>query len=81
MSDKSYDTNLASEFYALSALYRPGLDAVLTLGNKKSVDLAVVGAARRSISHLNPGQFRAPSCPSTSFERLVNLRLSNGRPS
>lgn len=42
MSDKAYNTNLASEFYVLSVLHRLGLDATLTLGNKKSVDLAVV---------------------------------------
>jgi len=42
MSEKGYNTNLASEFYVLSALHRLGADAVLTLGNKKSVDLAVV---------------------------------------
>jgi len=45
MSDKSYNTNLASEFYVLSALHRLGLEALLTLGNKKSVDLAVVRGA------------------------------------
>jgi len=38
---KSYNTNLASELYVLSALHRLGLDAVLTLGNKKSVHLSV----------------------------------------
>ena len=36
-----YNTNLASEFYALSMLYRRGFDANLTLGNKKSVDIVV----------------------------------------
>lgn len=50
MSDKSYNTNLASEFYVLSALHRLGLDAMLTLGNKKSVDLAVVREAGDSIT-------------------------------
>jgi hypothetical protein len=42
MSDASYNTNLASEFFVLSTLHRLGLDAMLTLGNKKSVDIAVV---------------------------------------
>jgi hypothetical protein len=37
-----YNTNLASEFYVLSMLYRLGCDASLTLGNKKSVDIVVV---------------------------------------
>ena len=50
MSDRSYNTNLASEFYVLSALHRLGLDAVLTLGNKKSVDLAVVRDAGDSVT-------------------------------
>ena len=42
MSKKGYDTNLASEFFVLSSLYRCGMDASLTLGNKKAVDIAVV---------------------------------------
>ena len=50
MSDKGYNTNLASEFYVLSALHRLGVDAVLTLGNKKSVDLAVVRDAGDSVT-------------------------------
>lgn len=50
MSDKGYNTNLASEFYVLSALHRLGADAVLTLGNKKSVDLAVVRDAGDSVT-------------------------------
>lgn len=36
-----YNTNLASEYYVLSVLYRLGLDAYLTLGNKKSVDIII----------------------------------------
>lgn len=42
MSEKSYATNLASEFYVLSVLYRLGFDASLTLGNKKAVDIVVI---------------------------------------
>jgi hypothetical protein len=40
-TQRGYATNLASEFYVLSALYRLGLDANLTLGNKKGVDIVV----------------------------------------
>ena len=36
-----YNTNLASEFHVLSMLHRLGLDAFLTLGNKKTVDIIV----------------------------------------
>ncbi len=41
MSEKSQNTNLASEYYVLSMLYRVGANAYLTLGNKKSVDIIV----------------------------------------
>lgn len=40
-NEKGYRTNLASEFYVLSTLHRLGVDASLTLGNKKSVDIVV----------------------------------------
>lgn len=36
---KGYNTNLASEYYVLSALYRKGFDAYITLGNKKGIDI------------------------------------------
>ncbi len=36
-----YNTNLASEFWVLSALHRLNIEALLTLGNKKSVDILV----------------------------------------
>lgn len=40
-NQKGYNTNLAAEYYVLSMLYRKGLDAYLTLGNKKSVDIVI----------------------------------------
>jgi hypothetical protein len=36
-----YNANLASEFHVLSMLHRLGMDANLTLGNKKTVDIIV----------------------------------------
>lgn len=42
MKTTRYNTNLAGEFWALSALNRLGIEAQLTLGNKKSVDILVV---------------------------------------
>lgn len=39
---KKYNTNLASEFYVLSCLHCLDIDASLTLGNKKSVDIIVI---------------------------------------
>lgn len=37
----SYNTNLAAEYYVLSVLYRLGLNAYLTVGNKKAVDIII----------------------------------------
>lgn len=39
MKNNGYNTNLASEYYVLSTLYRLGLEAYITLGNKKSIDI------------------------------------------
>jgi hypothetical protein len=45
-----YNTNLAAEFYVLSVLHRLGADANLTLGNKKSVDIAIILGAGNAIT-------------------------------
>ena len=37
--NKGFDTGIASEYLVLSMLYRLGVDAYMTLGNKKSVDI------------------------------------------
>jgi hypothetical protein len=50
MSEAKYNTNLAAEFYVLSVLHRLGADATLTLGNKKSVDIAVIKSAGRTVT-------------------------------
>lgn len=39
MGTKSENTNLASEFYIMSVLHRLGLEPILTLGNKKDIDI------------------------------------------
>ena len=50
MGEKGYNTNLAAEFYVLSSLHRMGLNATLTLGNKKAVDIAVIANKDRVIT-------------------------------
>jgi hypothetical protein len=50
MSDTQYNTNLAAEFHVLSVLHRLGVNATLTLGNKKSVDIAVIKAAGAALT-------------------------------
>lgn len=50
MRKDGYDTNLASEFHVISLLHRLGLEANLTLGNKKAVDIVVVRRAGDAIT-------------------------------
>lgn len=38
---KNYNTNLASEYLMMSLLNRAGIDAYLSLGNKKGVDIII----------------------------------------
>ena len=47
---ETYNTNLAAEFHVLSVLHRLGVEANLTLGNKKSVDIVVVRGAGDTIT-------------------------------
>lgn len=37
----SYECGMASEYLVLSIMYRLGIDAYITLGNKKSVDIII----------------------------------------
>lgn len=67
-----YNTNLAAEFYVLSVLHRFGAEANLTLGNKKSVDIAVVRGAGKAITVDVKGLAGKTSWP------VDNLRKKNG---
>lgn len=42
MERKSKATNMSSEFFIVSLMYRKGLEPVLTLGRKKEVDIVVI---------------------------------------
>jgi hypothetical protein len=50
MKKNGYNTNLASEFHVISLLHRLGLDANLTLGNKKAVDILVARRAGDAVT-------------------------------
>ena len=67
-----YNTNLAAEFYVLSVLHRLGAEANLTLGNKKSVDIAVVRDAGDAITVDVKGLAGKTSWP------VDNLRAEKG---
>jgi hypothetical protein len=41
MNDQRYNTGMAAEFYVLSMLRRLGVNALITLGNQKAVDILV----------------------------------------
>jgi hypothetical protein len=47
MSEQPFNTHLAAEFLVMSALYRLGANALLTPGNKKTVDIVVEKHASR----------------------------------
>jgi hypothetical protein len=49
-SSDACDTNLAAEFYVLYALHRLGMNATLTLGNKKRVDIVIALDAGKAIT-------------------------------
>lgn len=50
MGETTWQTNMASEYYVLSALIRKGIDASLTLGNKKAVDILIVRPDGKTIT-------------------------------
>lgn len=41
MGEKMGNTNLASEFYVMSQMHRLGFEPILTLGNKKDIDIVI----------------------------------------
>lgn len=45
-----YDTGTASEFLVLSNLYRLGVNAFISLGNKKSIDIIIKAKNGKSVS-------------------------------
>lgn len=69
MAKNGYNTNLAVEFYVLSVLHRLGADARLTLGNKKSVDIAVIKGAGNSVTIDVKGLAGSTSWPVDNIKR------------
>jgi hypothetical protein len=67
MERKGFNTNLAAEFHVLSILHRLGLDANLTLGNKKSVDIAIIRTAGEAYTVDVKGLAGTTSCPVDNF--------------
>ena len=46
----SFNTGMAAEFFVLSQLFRMGLEAYLSQGNKKSIDIRIVYSADKAVS-------------------------------
>jgi hypothetical protein len=68
MGETTNNTNLASEYYILSMLYRVGAEAYLTLGNKKSVDI-IVKKKSKTITIDVKGLKGTTSFPIDNFEK------------
>jgi hypothetical protein len=65
-----YDTNLASEYFVLSALYRKGFEAFITLGNKKTIDI-IVKIDRKPVTIDVKGIQGTTSFPVDNFNHTV----------
>ena len=48
--NNSYNTGIASEYLVLSMLFRLELEAYISAGNKKSIDIRVINKHGRPIS-------------------------------
>jgi len=72
---KSYNTNLAAEFYVLSMLHRLGFDASLSLGNKKAVDIVVVRDAARIVTIDVKGLAGTTSWPVDNVKKRANTHF------
>lgn len=46
----SFDTGIAAEYFVLSQLYRRGVEAYISQGNKKSIDIRVITKTGKAIS-------------------------------
>lgn len=66
----SYDTNLASEYFVLSALYRKGFEAFITLGNKKPIDI-IVKIGCKPVTIDVKGMQGMTSFPVDSFDHTI----------
>jgi len=69
-----YNTNLAAEFYVLSMLYRLGIDASLTLGNKKAVDIIVDDENKGMITIDVKGLAGSYDWPADNIHQLNDIR-------
>jgi hypothetical protein len=49
-ASKGYVSGIASEYLVLSMLYRLGLEAYMTLGSKKNIDIRVVARTGRALT-------------------------------
>ena len=70
----TYNTNLAAEFYVLSMLHRLGVDAALTLGNKKAVDIIVANENRTITTVEVKGLAKAYDWPADNVHNFIDAQ-------
>lgn len=46
----SYNTGIAAEYFVLSQLYRQNIEAYITIGNKKAIDIRIIKKDKTAIS-------------------------------
>jgi len=75
MSQKGYDTNLASEFYVMFVLHRLGCNATITLGNKKAIDIVVTRGAGEAVTIDVKAVAGKTDIKKTGYQTLLNSIL------
>lgn len=70
----NHDTGMAAEFYVLSMLFRLGLNANLTLGNQKAVDIFVQRASGDTVTIDVKGLAGKTSWPVNDNKKILAAR-------
>jgi len=47
---KSYNTGIAAEYFIISQLYRQNIEAHITIGNKKTIDIRIITSEGKALS-------------------------------
>jgi hypothetical protein len=47
---KGYNTGIAAEYFILSQLYRQNIEAHITIGNKKTIDIRIINSEGKALS-------------------------------
>jgi len=71
MSEQKLHTNLAAEYHVLSMLHRFGANALMTVGNKKAVDIVVENGGKTFTVEVK-GLSKGYSFPAGNYRTKIN---------